>query len=86
MELKDTVDLMLSDNYKDRLAAEYLQLKIREVKLATFLDAFQAGDVKLTHKQVQNLASQHRIMVLYLEVLEARAKDEGVNFNEYTRP
>ena len=29
MELKDTVDLMTSDDYKDRLKAEYLQTKIR---------------------------------------------------------
>ena len=29
MELKDTVDLMLSTDYKERFKAEYYQLKIR---------------------------------------------------------
>lgn len=29
MELKDTVELMNSDDYKDRFKAEYYQTKIR---------------------------------------------------------
>lgn len=32
-DLKDTVSLMASDDYKDRLLAEYWQLKIRHQKL-----------------------------------------------------
>ena len=32
-ELKDTVDLMLSEDFKDRLVAEWLQLTIRIEKL-----------------------------------------------------
>ena len=33
MELKDTVEMMLSDDYKERFKAEYWQLKIRHDKL-----------------------------------------------------
>ena len=33
MELKDTIDLMTSDDYKDRFKAEYYQTKIRYNKL-----------------------------------------------------
>ena len=33
MQLKDTVELMLSDDYKDRFKAEYYQTKIRYDKL-----------------------------------------------------
>lgn len=33
MELKDTVNMMLSDDYKERFKAEYIQEKIRAVKL-----------------------------------------------------
>ena len=29
MELKDTIELMTSEDYKERFKAEYLQLKIR---------------------------------------------------------
>ena len=33
MELKDTVELMNSSDYKDRFKAEYQQVKIRHEKL-----------------------------------------------------
>lgn len=33
MELKDTVELMLSDDYRDRMKAEYWKTKIRYDKL-----------------------------------------------------
>ena len=34
MELKDTVDLMISDDYKERFRAEYYQTKDRYNKLS----------------------------------------------------
>ena len=36
-ELKDTVDLMLSDDYVDRFKAEYYQLETRFIKLASMV-------------------------------------------------
>ena len=33
MELKDTIELMKSNDYKDRFKAEYYQVKIRREKL-----------------------------------------------------
>lgn len=33
MELKDTVELMLSEDYRDRMKAEYWKTKIRYDKL-----------------------------------------------------
>lgn len=38
MELKDTVQLMQSDDYKDRFTAEYIQLKTRYYKLEKMVD------------------------------------------------
>ena len=38
MELKDTVQLMQSDDYKDRFRAEYQQLAIRYKKLKKMVD------------------------------------------------
>lgn len=41
MELKDTIKLMTSEDYKERFAAEYLQTKIRYEKTAQ--DACEMG-------------------------------------------
>lgn len=41
MELKDTVDLMLSDDFRDRLVAEYHQADIRLKRLIKCLDAYK---------------------------------------------
>ena len=45
MELKDTVNMMLSDDYKEHFKAEYIQEKIRAVKLENILKAYK--DIKL---------------------------------------
>ena len=39
MELKDTVQLMLSDDWRERMLAEWLQLKIRQDRLEGFIKA-----------------------------------------------
>ena len=41
-ELKDTVDLMNSSDYKERFQAEYLQTKIRYDKLHKMLVKYEA--------------------------------------------
>ena len=41
MELKETVDLMNSSDYKERFKAEYLQLEIRTKKLKEFLHSLK---------------------------------------------
>ena len=48
MELKDTVDLMLSEDYKDRVKAEYYQLKIRIEKLEAMLKKYDEGTLEFT--------------------------------------
>lgn len=50
MELKETIDLMNSDNYKERLKAEYLQVKIRYEKLRKMLVKLDAGTLDFTPK------------------------------------
>lgn len=79
MELKDTVDLMLSEDYKDRFKAEYLQTKIRYDKLHKMLVKLEAG--KLDFKPtcpVTTLSTQKRYMGEYLRQLEIRAAIEGI--------
>lgn len=44
MELKETIELMCSDDYKERFKAEYYQLKIRYEKLKDFNNKIEAYD------------------------------------------
>lgn len=66
-ELKDTVELMNSEDYKERFKAEYLQTKIRYEKLQ-----------KITAKGLPVLNDQKRYMAEYLRCLEIRAEIEGI--------
>ena len=67
MKLKDTVSLMLSDDYHDRFVAEVAQLKIRIEKLAKEL---AKEDVCLTCNVL--METQLHAMQTYLDVLVAR--------------
>lgn len=79
MELKDTVDLMNSEDYNDRLKAEYFQTKIRYDKLHKMLVKRAAGTLDFEPKcSVALLTEQKRYMGEYLRVLETRAEIEGI--------
>ena len=78
-ELKDTVDLMLSDDYKDRFKAEYYQLRTRSIKLAVLLTGHARGKLGFELKcPVGKLIWQLNCMCDYLEVLKERAEIEGI--------
>ena len=81
--LKDTCDMMTSENYKDRFRAEYMQLVIRYRKLKAMLDNWDSGDLNFTPtcpRSTYNM--QIRAMADYIAVLEARAVMEGVDLQE----
>lgn len=82
MELKDTVDLMNSEDYKERFKAEYLQTKIRYDKLCKMLVKQEAGtlDFEPTCPRV-TLLKQKRCMSEYLNSLEIRAEVEGIDLS-----
>ena len=48
MELKDTIKMMESADYKDRFAAEYSQLAIRHKKLIAMLEKWDNGTLPFT--------------------------------------
>ena len=80
MELKDTVELMNSEDYKDRFKAEYLQTKIRYDKLNKMLVKHEAGTLDFTPScPIVNLKKQEIAMRGYLSVLEVRAEIEGID-------
>ena len=85
MELKDTVKLMESDNYKDRFKAEYFQTKIRYDKLHKIIIKAEAGtlDFELT-TPILVLKNQKSFMGQYLNQLEIRAEIEGINLEEFS--
>ena len=79
IELKDTVEMMGSDDYKKRFVAEYAQLKIRYKKLYAVLEKYAAD--KLDFKPtcpIEILYEQLDHMEAYLNILKIRADYEDV--------
>lgn len=80
MELKDTVDLMNSEDYKERFKAEYFQTKIRYDKLSEMIVKLQAGTLDFTPTCPKTiLLEQERYMGMYLRSLKIRAEVEGID-------
>lgn len=92
MELKDTVELMQSADYKERFKAEYQQTKIRYEKLKAFCTKIEAAErasygcpptVKVEMPKhdcpIDLLQSQQHVMGEYLHLLEVRAVIEGID-------
>ena len=80
MELKDTIEMMVSVDYKERFKAEYLQLKIRINGLRNMLKKYKAGTLPFTPSCSYDLLSgQLKSMGLYATYLEERADIEGIN-------
>ena len=83
MELKETVELMNSEDYKERFIAEYHQVKIRYEKLKNFCNKIEVetmlGKEVTKHDcPLELLREQQKYMGLYLSVLEKRALIENV--------
>lgn len=77
MQLKDTIDLMKSDNYKERFMAEYQQLIIRYDKLKKMYDNWNnLNFIPICSKSIYKM--QLEIMEKYLTILEARASIEKI--------
>lgn len=85
MELKDTVNGMLSDDYKERFVAEYQQTEIRYKKLKDFGDRIElaenygCGEAPKHNCPLALLRDQQRYMGMYLGCLEKRAILEGIS-------
>ena len=79
MELKDTIDLMQSEDYKERFKAEFYQVRTRREKLIDLLDRWNRGALGFEPKcSFELLCTQRDIMSAYLSVLRERAKIEGI--------
>lgn len=80
MPLKNTVDLMLSDNYKDRFRAEYYQTKERYQRLHLMIIKYEVGKLDFQPDcPLELLKRQAKAMGEYLYVLEMRAQLEEID-------
>jgi hypothetical protein len=91
MELKDTIEMMQSADYKERFKAEYRQTKIRYEKLKAFCNKIEAAQRTQSDPfapkkaeepkhdcSVELLKEQQSAMYQYLHTLEIRAVIEGI--------
>lgn len=83
MELKDTILMMTSGDYKERFKAEYHQLKIRTKKLSAMLHLWDIGALHFTPVCPRGvLEKQLSAMVDYLAILALRADEENIDLCE----
>jgi hypothetical protein len=78
MELKDTIELMCSDSYRERFKAEYYQTKERYEKLHTLLVKYDAKTLDFNPTDIELLREQKKYMGKYLYILEVRAEKEKI--------
>lgn len=79
MELRDTVEMMNSADYKERFKAEYYQVVVRYQKLNAMLLKWDNGELNFhptCPRSTYNM--QIKAMTDYIAVLEARAVMEGI--------
>ena len=77
--LKDTVELMNSEDYKERFVAEYKQLVIRYRGLENMINKWDRDELNFKPtcpRSTYNI--QIKAMTDYIAVLEARAVMEGI--------
>lgn len=83
LTLKDTINGMISNDYKERFIAEYQQLVIRYNGLKNMLIKWDRNELPFTPtcpRSTYNM--QIKVMTDYIAVLEARAVMEGINLQE----
>ena len=79
MELKDTIELMQSTDYKDRFKAEYYQIKIMREKLIDLLYRRHMGKSGFNSDCPYDLLDkQLRTITAYKDILEERAVIEKI--------
>lgn len=80
-ELKDTMSMMTSDDYKERFKAEYYQLETRYLKLHRMCENWDNLDFKPTCPKAW-YEKQLKAMFDYLNVLVARAVLEHIELSQ----
>ena len=83
MELKDTIEMMQSADYKERFKAEYYQVVIRYQKLKAMILKWDNGELNFRPTCPRSTYDlQLRAMADYIAVLEARAVMENIQLED----
>ena len=87
MDLKDTIDFMLSEDHKERFIAEYNQVLIRTRKLKNVIDDYYNNKLKFElNTPIDVLEDQYKAMIVYCGYLVKRAKlYENIELTEVPR-
>lgn len=79
MELKDTIEMMNSEDYRERFKAEYYQAKIRYDKLDAMTVKYEAGTLNFEPScPLEVLKEQKKYMGNYIRMLRIRAEIEKI--------
>ena len=79
MQLKDTVEMMISEDFKERFKAEYYQLLIRLDGLTSMLIKWENNTLDFVPKcSKRTLENQIVFMQGYIGILRLRAEIEGI--------
>ena len=80
MQLKDTVEMMTSEDFKERFKAEYYQLSIRLYSLTSMLYKWKNNMLDFEPKcSKETLENQLIFMQGYLDILRLRAEIEEID-------
>lgn len=83
MSLKQTVEGMISDGYRDRFIAEYQQVSIRERNLSELVSAYKNNELEFEpDSPIELLDMQLDIMRAYKKILKRRAQHEHIILKE----
>lgn len=84
LTLDRSAELMLSGDYRARMAAEWAQVKIRHRRLQEMLDAYREGKLDFEPTcPITLLREQALVMQEYVDILEKRAELEGIRLESY---
>ena len=79
MELKETIEMMTSADYKERFKAEYYQLDKRIIGLTIMLNNYWEGSLQFKPNCSYDLLHEQLVyMKNYKRILEERAKIENI--------
>ena len=80
MQLKDTVEMMNSEDFKERFKAEFYQLSLRLYSLTSMLYKWKNNMLDFEPKcSKETLENQLVFMQGYLDILRLRAEIEGID-------
>lgn len=79
MQLKDTINLMCSEDYQERMLAEYQQLYLRMVELRNCINDYAQNKLDQPPKHsLEMLQMKYNAMADYIEILFTMLLKEGI--------